>query len=202
MPDVERFTVKGLTVRIQRDEEASDPRKQFDHVGRMFCWHRRYELGDEQPDYPADEFFLRIMQEREAEVHPKYPPDDLPDEHVQRYIDKHFHVLPLYLYDHSGLTMNTSGFSCGWDSGQVGWIVMSKDKADKEGIKDPLACLRMEVAEYDQYLRGDVYGYMIEDADGVLHDSCWGFYGLDHCIEEATSCAEADAEWLDADFAI
>ena len=31
-------------------------------------------------------------------------------------------LLPLYLYDHSGITMNTGGFSCPWDSGQVGWI--------------------------------------------------------------------------------
>ena len=29
-------------------------------------------------------------------------------------------ILPLYLHDHSGLTMNTSGFHCPWDSGQVG----------------------------------------------------------------------------------
>ena len=26
-------------------------------------------------------------------------------------------ILPLYLYDHSGITMNTTGFSCPWDSG-------------------------------------------------------------------------------------
>ena len=34
-------------------------------------------------------------------------------------------ILPLYLYDHSGITMNTCGFSCPWDSGQVGWIYAS-----------------------------------------------------------------------------
>ena len=28
-------------------------------------------------------------------------------------------VQPLYLYDHGGITMNTTGFSCSWDSGQV-----------------------------------------------------------------------------------
>ena len=35
-------------------------------------------------------------------------------------------ILPLYLYDHSGITMNTCGFSCPWDSGQVGWIYADK----------------------------------------------------------------------------
>ena len=35
-------------------------------------------------------------------------------------------ILPLYLYDHSGITMSTGPFSCPWDSGQVGWIYASK----------------------------------------------------------------------------
>ena len=40
--------------------------------------------------------------------------------------------LPVYLYDHSGITLNTSGFSCGWDSGQVGWIVAEFDKVREQ----------------------------------------------------------------------
>ena len=41
-------------------------------------------------------------------------------------------ALPLYLYDHSGITMNTSGFSCPWDSGQVGWIYCTKKRFREE----------------------------------------------------------------------
>ena len=33
-----------------------------------------------------------------------------------------------FIYDHSGITMNTTGFSCPWDSGQVGWIYCSKKR--------------------------------------------------------------------------
>lgn len=196
------FTVDGLTVRIEADEDSQNPRTEWDHVGTMVCWHSRYTLGDEQPDYSPSEFFVRLMQEREWDTHRKSPPDDLPAEHVARYIDKHFHVLPLYLYDHSGLTMNTGGFSCQWDSGQVGWIYMSKEKAAKERLSDPLGLLRSEVAEYDQYLTGDVWGYVIEDDDGHHLDSCWGFYGFDHCEEQATESAQAIAKRLAADFAI
>lgn len=36
-------------------------------------------------------------------------------------------ILPLYLYDHSGITISTGPFSCPWDSGQVGWIYAPKD---------------------------------------------------------------------------
>ncbi len=41
-------------------------------------------------------------------------------------------ILPLYLYDHSGITMSTGAFSCRWDSGQVGWIYAEKKKFIEE----------------------------------------------------------------------
>lgn len=198
----ETFEVAGLTVRIRPDEDAPNPRTEFDHVGTMVCWHDRYELGDQQPDCAASEFWLCLMQEREWDDHRKVVPDDLPGHHVERYLHKHFYFLPLYLYDHSGLTMSTDSYSCPWDSGQVGWIYMSKDKAAKERLPDPLACLRMEVAEYDQYLQGDVWGYEIEGASGDVLDSCWGFFGFDHCKEQATESATAIAERLASDFDI
>ncbi len=44
-----------------------------------------------------------------------------------------------------------------------------------------------EVETYDQYLRGEVYGYKI-DGDG---DSCWGFYGQEECISEAKSIIDS-----------
>ena len=47
--------------------------------------------------------------------------------------------------------------------------------------------LRGEVKVYDQYLQGDVYGYVIEDADGEEIDSSWGYYGddiIDVIVEE------------------
>ena len=94
-------------------------------------------------------------------------------------------MLPLYLYDHSGLTINTTGFSCRWDSGQVGWIYASKEDALKEfGGKSFTAStrqkaearLRSEVEVYDTYLSGECYGYELYK-NGELEDSCWGFIG-------------------------
>lgn len=41
-------------------------------------------------------------------------------------------ILPLYLYDHSGLAMSTNDFGDHWDSGCVGFIYMDKDTAMKE----------------------------------------------------------------------
>ena len=98
--------------------------------------------------------------------------------------------LPIYLYNHSGISINTTGFSCKLDSGLVGIIYATPEKIKKEfgvkriskKIKDRVeACLKREVETMDQYLTDDVWGYNIPEFD----DSCWGFYGKEYCYKEA-----------------
>lgn len=112
---------------------------------------------------------------------------------------QHYYSLPLYLYDHSGITMSTGRFSCPWDSGQVGFIYISKEKAAKEWTsregeelaKAAYACMEAEVEEYDHYLTGEVYEFVVEDAEGEVLESCGGFLGdIDYVKQEARSCAE------------
>ena len=51
-------------------------------------------------------------------------------------------------------------------------------------------CLEAEVEEYDTYLRGEVYGYIVQK-DGTDLDSCWGMYGLDYCKEAAINVIDS-----------
>ncbi len=115
-------------------------------------------------------------------------------------------VLPLYLYDHSGLTMNTTGFYCPWDSGQVGyiWTTMKRikegrpEKRTKKEWRDlALTILRGEVEVYDQYLRGDCYGYIEEKLrpDGEWEEliSCWGYYSAKDPLTEIAAELYGDA---------
>jgi hypothetical protein len=168
---MKREQVGNLYVRIEQDTDAQDPRREFDHLGTMVCWHRRYSLGDGKPDCEPSEF----------------NPND------------HTVCLPLYLYDHSGITMSTTPFSCPWDSGQVGWIYIDAEKIRNEyGVKrisKKLRAriadyLRAEVKEYDQFLTGEVYGFIVETEDGENVDSCWGFYGAEYAMEEGKSSAK------------
>ena len=104
-------------------------------------------------------------------------------------------ILPVFLYDHSGLAMNTIGFHCPWDSGQVGFVYVTLEAVWQEfGLKRVTKALRekaadilrLEIVSYDAYLGGRVYGYVIE-RDGEEVDACWGFFGdyeLD-CLSEA-----------------
>lgn len=107
------------------------------------------------------------------------------DNTMLNVISKKYLMLPLYLLDHSGLAMKTTSFHDPWDSGQVGWIYVSKEDALKEfggekmtgAIKEKAeGLMRSEVAAYDCYLRGECYGFELYK-DGELSDSCWGFMG-------------------------
>ena len=170
---IKETDVNGYTVTIHTDEDAQNPRKEFDNLGTMICFHRRYDLGDEyQGDIESARFYTQKV-EKEGGI-----------------------VLPLYLYDHSGITISTSPFSCPWDSGQVGVIVLEREKilaeygqgkkrVSKAMRERAIKYLEGEVKTYDQYLTGEVYGYMIEGPDGSDLDSCWGFYGLEYCEDEA-----------------
>lgn len=113
----------------------------------------------------------------------------LPMEDLTAICRNHLVILPLYLYEHSGLTMNTSGFSCPWDSGQCGYIWTTTKRAmeimghptgrGKEFLERITESLQAEVSMYDSYLKNDCYGYIVEkyqDDEWTEIDSYWGYY--------------------------
>jgi len=179
----------------------------------MACSHRRYRLGDIQL---KDEPFLTHINNEFSIVEPMdYWLSTEEKEQVQAWIEKNLICLNLYLYDHGGITMNTSGFYCPWDSGQVGVIYVSKEKVKNEygwyhltkrRIRKIEQYLEGEVEVYDQYLRGDVYRYIIEKPDTCescehtemeIIDSLAGFFGDDfknNGLYEYAGITEAEAE--------
>lgn len=113
------------------------------------------------------------------------PDERAVDNALMNVISQKYIMLPLFLMDHSGLSMKTTSFHDPWDSGQVGWIYVSKEAALKEFGGDRMTgairqkaenLLRGEVEVYDSYLRGECYGFELYK-NGELSDSCWGFMG-------------------------
>lgn len=105
-------------------------------------------------------------------------------------------VLPLYLLDHSGLAVNTTGFGCPWDSGQVGWVFDTAARVaecgwEERSVAELEAALVEEVAEYNSWLSGDVWGVVVTDVhDGVITDeveAVWGITGYHAAVSEAKS---------------
>lgn len=110
----------------------------------------------------------------------------LPMNDLKNIADKNNVILPLYLYDHSGITISCSNaypYNDRWDAGQVGWIYASHKDVEKEygnvnqeTIERAKNTLVAETKTYDYYLQGECYGYIIEK-DGAEVDSCWGYLG-------------------------
>lgn len=110
------FEIGDKRLEIHTDEDPQNPRD-WDNLGVMICFHRRYNLGDDK---------TKISELTSDTV-------EAAQELRERIEKKGGIVLPLYLYDHSGITMKTTPFHCQWDSGQVGFIYITKKKMREEG---------------------------------------------------------------------
>ena len=186
--------IAGYTVELVQDIDAESPRE-YDNIGTMVCWHRNYTLGDEQPNVyggeSPEDYIRNLVAFSIDDTSVDYDDEDADEQYaelVRKQFAKDYFLLPLILYDHSGISMSTTTewpYNCPWDAGQVGFIYASKAKLKEEGIMDGAKALRQEVETYDQYLRGDVYGYTITDPEGEHVDSCWGFIGGDYAMEQA-----------------
>ena len=164
---------KGYEILIEQDEHPINPRMENFNLGQMICHHKRYFLGDKH-NKSTDEVCDMLAGKQKDIV-----------------------VLPLYLYDHSGITMNTTGFSCPWDSGMVGCI--SADyvnirswygvkKVTKNLIEKVKDMFRSEVKVYDDYISGNIYTYTILK-DGEEMDSCGG-YPYEDALNEAKAIVD------------
>lgn len=174
----EKQKVGKYTVKVVQDNNPMNPRTEWDNLCTMVCFHRRYNLGDMNHGF-TPESIREYLSENKKTVFWK----------------------PLYLYDHSGITISTGPFSCSWDSGQVGYIFVERDrflkafgfkKMTKKAKERLEALLTGEVEDYDNFLTGEVYGYMVEEEeDGNIVESCWGFNGEPkYALEEGISVAK------------
>jgi len=152
--------VNGKTVEVIQDTDPQNPRE-WDNEGLMICFHGRYNLGD-KTDYKQEDYesWAELAEALKA--------------------DGYKSILPLYLIDHSGISMRTSGFNDRWDSGQVGFIA-----SKEEGIEDNL---QVEVEIYDQYIQGDVYAVRVFH-ENEAYEYVGGFFSVDDAMRDGRDLA-------------
>lgn len=153
----EKVLDNGYRVEVVYDTDPESPRE-WCNVGHMACSHSRYNLGDEDfevSNASLEDLCLMIARHCGIDEELEFQLDEAADkaweiysagqwrerramvlEVAQNWLAEHngklFYALPLYLYDHSGITMSTTTFSCPWDSGRVGMIFCSHEEAVKE----------------------------------------------------------------------
>lgn len=200
-----------VKVYIGPDEHPDSP-LDWDLFGTMVCAHKRYTLGhvqlgsspDEYMDDLAVMFYDQGLPERiqgtlyrvrdwdrtwadailaagEARV-----------ERARRKQNAEWAILPLYLYDHGGISMRTDPFSCRWDSSVVGYIYATPEEIATEGwtVEQAREALKGTVATYSDYLEGNVHRYDVQVSristcpccgqqirEAVCEDACSGYIG-------------------------
>lgn len=166
----EKTEYKGYNINIYHDECSESPRD-WDNLGTFYTAHRRY--------CPEKEFDQHFEFDEVCEG----KPGNFKESFLKKYI-----ALNIYLYDHSGQTVSATPFSCPWDSGWFGMVAVSLEKVKQEfgwkrmtteRRKKIESYLEGEIEAYDQYLRGEVYGFTItpKGNDSDTKDSCWGYWG-------------------------
>lgn len=184
MEHISEETIGNYILRTYYDSSPESPRE-WDNLGTIVAKHSRYNLADKDaPSISMDNF----SNWGEIELF------------LKEYYDAKV-ILPVYMYEHSGVALSTSSFSCRWDSGQVGFIYITKEKilseyggkiVTKQLREKVEAVLRSEIKTYSQYLNGEVFGYRTfkvgEEEEEI--DSCWGYYSEEEAIEEAKGIIE------------
>lgn len=135
-------------------------------------------------------------------------------------------IAPLFIFEHSMMSISAGpiiftdedeganistdsrgrfmGDEAGWDTSFSGFALVTREKWDACFPSEPLDKARIEgivkgeVDEYDKYLRGEVYGYVIAPGT-IAEDSCWGFLGNKYVKEAANEETAYAAERIAKD---
>lgn len=165
---IEQYEHNGHTIEIHHDDDPTNPRD-YANIGHFIFWHNRYKLGDKHEFTPEE--FHAFKEENPNNIY-----------------------LPVYMYEHSGITISTSPFSCSWDSGQIGWAYAKAEDVHNEFNGDfnkATSSLQLEIEEYDDFISGNFYGYRVMDGEKLI-ESSWGFNGIETCksqAQEVSLCA-------------
>lgn len=190
---------RKLRLVIEQDEFPEDPRL-WDNIGTMLCCHRDYQLGDCNTN--------RETEEQLAEICRKYGKSDEEIDEMTFAEEVQFILnqddvcgLPLWLYDHSGISIST-GRVCPWDSSFVGLIFVEKDfylaqmcLKDEEGWKAKAKkTLEGEIETYSDFLKGNVYQWTLYEPVVVIRQSMDG-KELSRVIDEEGEMVDSMVEF-------
>ena len=212
MESIETFTddERGLTARVCYDDLGHEnPRKDFDNAWTLVGFRNPHrEFGDEEIDLEGQTWIDCPKCEGkegnddcgECGGHGEVEATTVEQILKASYPDSHL-IIPVQCYDHSLVRYYAGNpVTEHWDTGTAGVAIISEETLDKEwnGDEDKAReCLDSELETYTEWCNGEIYYYVVEDADGEHLDSCGGFYGYSHVTDEAKSALKACGESVD-----
>ena len=145
--------VNGERYRIElmHDCDPITPRE-WDNVAHFCFWHGRYNMAQELKQYTSAPELKELRR-----AHPDA------------------YIYPVYMYDHSNISLSLGRFGCRFDSGLLGFAIVDKSRAsDVFGITElteerAREIVSDELQEYEQYINGEVYAVSIDKIQSVTH---------------------------------
>ena len=174
-------TTDGRELRLVIEQELfpENPRS-WDNLGTMLCCHRDYRLGDCNTNRETEEQLAKICRKygkSDEEI------DEMTFAEEVQFILNQEDVcgFPLWLYDHSGISMSTTRQSA-WDSSFVGLIFVEKDSyLAQMGLKEDIywkvraeKTLESEIEIYSDFLEGNVYQWTLYEPTIIITQSMDG----------------------------
>lgn len=181
---------------IEEDDFSYDSREGGGNTGIIFT----PKLGIHESEYNDNLLYWLFLEAYPAPANAdvreyEYAIYNMPKNILLKYLKKHFVILPLYYYSHSGESISTTPFSCPFDSGKCGYIYARIGQSEEETEK----ILRWEVETIDYtWNHTPLYYRLYEEMpaengtytseqircadkiiDGILYheiDSCFGIY--------------------------
>lgn len=148
-------TYRGCTITVRPDELAESPNDRCDDSLFLVGFHRDF--------YVVREGFEQAR---------------LADQACLAECRQQYHTFLLRAYIHSGVALSLGKgypFNCPWDSMWVGMVFVERTYWATEGEAERAA--QSLVAEWNDYLSGNVWWFETEDAQGRDIASCGGIYG-------------------------
>lgn len=164
-------------VSINFDDSPENPRD-FENQTIMVFYHRRYHVPNEAK-FNFDDYNSLDEAERG----------------LKRSLKKVRFISRVYMYDHGGTAYSLTPFSCRFDSGCLGFIVITADSLfDKKrrSQKQYEEIAKSELKMYSNFVNGEVYCVTIKDENGDVVTGCSGYYDK----EEAEGSAKDMIEHL------
>ena len=185
--DEKTYLLGRAKIHIQRADDSESPRE-WSNAWKWYSNHWRYFFDKYGKKFLSiDDIFNGETEEGES----------IRDA-ILRQNPEFLDVRPIYLHDHSGISISLGSFNDPWDSGVGAYAVITREQAEADApelkgdddklIEAAYGWLEGEVDNYQKYLDGDVYGYVVEDGSGNEVDSCWGYYSIDDCLADAVAC--------------
>ena len=198
VPDLSA-TIGNRTIEVYTDTSGDSDPREWDCLGTIVGWDRDVKLGEKQirEQYQVELVLLDILNDAMNLSDEQY--DNVMEyataEVLMNAIQKHTKavVLPIYLYNHSGISISTISNKyrmfdgAGWDWGISGIIYAMEstikkeyggDKVTDEMRTKAIEVLNGEIKTLNMYFQDEVYWFSIKE-DDLMVDSCGGIFAED-----------------------